>query len=77
MLAEKLGSIMVFTGHSLGIPKMHKLGANKKNYGKLDARYKFSKRVAAEQSALDKADSVIVSTNEELANQYSGYALDK
>ena len=77
MLAEKLGSIMVFTGHSLGIPKMRKLGANKKNYGKLDARYKFSKRVAAEQSALDKADSVIVSTNEELANQYSGYALDK
>ena len=77
MLAERMDSTLVFTGHSLGIPKMQKLGVNKRNYAEFDRRFNFSKRLAAEQVAIDKASAIIVSTRDELENQYSGYRIDR
>lgn len=76
-IAAKTEAVLVFTGHSLGIPKMKKLGVNKKNFAKFDKEYNFSKRLKAEQKAIDKADAVIVSTADELENQYAGYRIDK
>jgi sucrose-6F-phosphate phosphohydrolase len=76
-LAEKTGSIFVFTAHSLAIPKMQKLGVKKENYAKYDYTFNFSKRVVAEQIAIEKADAVIVSTRDEIENQYAGYRIDK
>ncbi len=77
VIAKKFGSILTFTGHSLGVPKMQKLGVNKANYMGFDKRFNFTKRLKAEQTAIDSSDAIIVSTKEEIENQYSGYNLDK
>ena len=75
-LSEKTDAVFVFTGHSLGIPKMQKLGVNGKNFAQYDRVFNFSKRLAAEQAAIKKADAVIGSTRDELDNQYSSYRID-
>ncbi len=77
ILADKTGAVFVFTGHSLGIPKMQKLGVNDSNYDEFDRVFNFSKRILAEQTIIDKADAIIVSTRNEVENQYTGYRADR
>ncbi|MCL5419842.1 MAG: HAD-IIB family hydrolase [Candidatus Marsarchaeota archaeon] len=77
VLSERTDAVLTFTGHSLGIPKMQRLGVDRDTYSDMDRKFNFSRRIAAEQSAIDKADAVIVSTHDELENQYSGYAIDR
>ncbi len=77
ILAKRMDSLLVFTGHSLGVPKMQKLGVNRGNFKSFDRKFNFSKRVKAEQTAMKEADAIVVSTKDELEKQYSGYDIDR
>ncbi len=75
-LSKLTGVPFIFTAHSLGKPKMEKLGINKKNYADFERKFHFSIRLKAEQEAMDKASAIIVSTRQELEEQYSKYQID-
>ena len=76
-LSKHYKKSQVHTGHSLGIPKMQRLGVNKDNYSDFDKIYRFSRRIKAEQQAIDNSSVIIGSTMEEIRQQYSGYKADK
>lgn len=63
----------VHTGHSLGIPKMKRLGVNRSNYASYDRLFRFSRRIRAEQEVINNSSVIIGSTMEEIKQQYSGY----
>ena len=67
----KTGIPFTFTGHSLGAQKLDKLGTNKVNWPKMEARFNFSKRIAAERISMQNAARIIVSTGQEKEEQYS------
>ncbi len=75
-LSQELDIPHVHTGHSLGKPKMARLGVTDKNFAAMDQEYHFSERLKAEQHAIDNADAIVVSTNEERLFQYNMYDVD-
>lgn len=77
ILSEELGIPQVHTGHSLGIPKMKRLGVNHENARKFNKVFHFDKRIKAEQKVIDHAKAIIASTNEEIREQYSGYKIKR
>lgn len=76
-LSKDLKVPQVHTGHSLGIPKMRKLGVNDSNRKKLNRIFHFDKRVPAELAAVRNSATVITSTHEEIEKQYREYELEK
>lgn len=72
-LAQILGVPFVFTGHSLGRVKRLRLAEKAKNPESLDKRFNFPARVEAEEMSLDTASLVVVSTNQEIEEQYHVY----
>ncbi|NOZ50876.1 MAG: glycosyltransferase family 1 protein [Chloroflexi bacterium] len=70
ILRQQWGLPFTFTGHSLGAQKMDKLHASAENLAALDAEYHFSQRIMAERVAMNHADRVIVSTQQERVEQY-------
>lgn len=75
-LSQELGIPLVHTGHSLGKPKMARLGVTDRNYTEMDGIYHFTERFHAEQFTIDNADAIVVSTNEERLFQYNMYDVD-
>ncbi len=75
-LSQELGIVQVHTGHSLGKPKMARLGVTDKNFAEKDAEYHFTERLRAEQHAIDNANAIVVSTDEERLFQYNMYDVD-
>jgi len=73
-LAAILGIPMIFTGHSLGRSKVARLIEKGASRGQLEKKYKISRRIEAEEVALDSAQLVITSTRQEHLEQYSVYA---
>jgi sucrose-phosphate synthase len=71
LFRQKTGIGFTFTGHSLGAQKLDKLGTNLENVDAMEARYHFSKRIAAERFAMQYASKIITSTNQERREQYS------
>ena len=71
MLKDKLQIPYSFTGHSLGAQKLDKLGADDRNIYDLDKKYRFSKRIKAERTAIRFADIIFVSTKQEQDEQYN------
>ncbi len=69
-LKQGHGRPFTFTGHSLGAQKMDKLGVNADNFEAMEARYHFSKRLAAERQGMALADTIVTSTSEERFGQY-------
>ena len=67
----KAGLGFTLTGHSLGAQKMDKLGTGAANWADMEARYKFSKRIAAERMAMAGAARIVVSTGQEQREQYA------
>ncbi len=59
-----------FTAHSLGAQKLEKLGATPQNLARLDARFHFRQRLAAERVAMNRAAIIITSTRQERMEQY-------
>ncbi len=72
-LSDKLNIPQVHTGHSLGKNKMDRLGVKKDNYKKFDKIYNFTKRLAAEQLAVDNSEAIIVSSEYEQKVLYKPY----
>jgi sucrose-phosphate synthase len=71
LFRQKTGIGFTFTGHSLGAQKLDKLGTNLQNIDAMEARYHFSKRIAAERLAMHYAAKIITSTNQERREQYA------
>ncbi len=73
-LARTLHIPYVFTGHSLGRVKLRRLTAAKHDRAELEHKYRFGTRIEAEEFALEVASMVVVSTNQEIEEQYELYA---
>lgn len=71
LLERKTGLGFTFTGHSLGAQKLDKLGMTQSNAAEMEARYRFSCRIAAERLAMRRACRIITSTEQERREQYS------
>jgi len=70
-LAQHLtGLDFTFTGHSLGAQKLDKLGTTPENLERMEARYRFSRRIAAERLCMRRAYRIIASTEQERREQY-------
>jgi sucrose-phosphate synthase len=80
LVAHTLGVDMVLTGHSLGRNKLeHLLKAGHMGRGEAEATYAISRRIEAEERALDAALMVFTSTQQEVSDQwglYDGYNAD-
>ncbi|MEW5822501.1 MAG: glycosyltransferase [Cyanobacteriota bacterium] len=63
----------VFTAHSLGKPKLDDLRTKSSDLNGLDAKYRFSKRIEAEQDIIHYADALIISCEQEKQDQFSKY----
>ena len=74
LVQARLGVGFTFTGHSLGAQKLDKLAGAGASFDALEDRYRFSRRIAAERLAMDRANRIITSTDEERRGQY-GHAL--
>ncbi len=72
-LAGQLGVPFAFTGHSLGRVKRRRLLAVGVEREQLEERYRITRRIDAEESALGMADLVITSTRQEVTSQYELY----
>jgi sucrose-phosphate synthase len=72
-LARLLGIPFVFTGHSLGRVKKGLLLEKGGEADALEQRYQFSRRIEAEETALDTAALVVASTAQEIEEQYALY----
>ncbi len=74
LLHQQTGVPFSFTGHSLGAQKMDKLHVSADTLSALDARFHFKERITAERIAMNHADVIIVSTEQEKCEQYSHQA---
>ncbi len=72
-VANQLGVPLVFTGHSLGRVKRRRLLANGLNRDDIESQYHISRRVSVEEDTLAAADLVVVSTRNEIEEQYGLY----
>jgi len=72
-LAKLLGVPFVFTGHSLGRVKRRRLEEEGGDPGRIEARYNLTRRIEAEEQALESAALVVASTHQEVSHQYEGY----
>ncbi len=72
-VAKILGVPFIFTGHSLGRVKKARLLEQGQQAEALEERYHFSRRIEAEEGALETAALVIASTRQEVREQYQIY----
>jgi sucrose-phosphate synthase len=75
-LSKELGVPQIHTGHSLGKPKMSRIGYHDENAAEMEAIYHFNERLSAEQETIDNAAAIVVSTDEERLCQYNMYHVD-
>jgi len=75
-LSRELDIVQVHTGHSLGIPKMKRLGVTKKNYDEFDREFHFTNRIKAENIAIKNSFAIVGSTMQEIKGQYKGYDIN-
>ena len=64
---------MAFTGHSLGRVKRQRLIDSGMDEETIERRYKITRRIDAEEFALDNATFVVASTQQEVDEQYAMY----
>ena len=71
LMQAQTGLQFTFTGHSLGAQKMDKLGMNSANRSQMEQQFRFSRRIAAERLAMNRAFRIITSTAQERMEQYA------
>ena len=71
LLERETGVPFTFTGHSLGAQKLDRLGMSKSSATALENRFRFSKRIAAERLAMERAVRIVTSTEQERREQYA------
>jgi sucrose-phosphate synthase len=72
-IARLLGVPFIFTGHSLGRIKKERLKEKGMKSSDIEHRYNITRRIDAEEFALDTAVRVIASTHQEVEEQYKLY----
>jgi len=72
-LAGLLGVPLVHTGHSLGKEKQARLLAKGMKLESIEEQYNMSARIEAEEIVLGTAAKVVVSTQQEIDEQYKNY----
>ena len=72
-LARLLGVPFVFTGHSLGRVKRQRLLDSGVSSKKIEADYAISRRIEAEEFALETCSLICTSTHQEVKEQYEKY----
>jgi len=72
-VAKILGIPFLFTGHSLGRVKKARLLDRGQSMETLEKRYRISRRIEAEEAALESANLVVASTRQEVREQYELY----
>lgn len=72
-LARLLGVPFVFTGHSLGRVKRQRLEDSGVPEDKIESRYAISRRIEAEEFALETCSLICTSTHQEVKEQYEQY----
>jgi len=72
-LAQLLGVPLIHTGHSLGRDKRERLLAAGEKAGAIDRRYRFARRIAAEEEILAESSLIFASTRQEVERQYGLY----
>lgn len=72
-LSNLLETPLVFTGHSLGHVKRERLLERGGKPESIEKQYQLSKRIEAENMALDNASLVVASTHQEVDEQYNRY----
>ncbi len=72
-LARLLGRPFVFTGHSLGRVKKERLIESGVSEKKIENSYRISRRIEAEEFALETCSLIITSTHQEVKQQYEKY----
>jgi sucrose-phosphate synthase len=72
-LAEIFGTPFVYTGHSLGRPKMQRLTDEGMKEEVIIKKFKIDYRIQMEEEVLKKADLIIASTHQEVGEQYGQY----
>lgn len=72
-LSSILGVPLFHTGHSLGRVKKQRLSDSGLSFSQIEKKYNISRRIEAEEIALDSAVRVIASTGQEIQEQYSTY----
>ena len=70
LMQAKTGMQFTFTGHSLGAQKMDKLGMSSANAEQMEQQFRFSRRIASERLAMERAFRIITSTMQERTEQY-------
>ncbi|XP_057522817.1 sucrose-phosphate synthase [Amaranthus tricolor] len=74
LLSGALNVPMVFTGHSLGRDKLEQLlKQGRLSREEINATYKISRRIEAEELCLDASETVITSTKQEIEEQWQLY----
>jgi len=72
-IAHQLGVPLIHTGHSLGRVKRRRLLASGLKRAEIESRYTMSRRVEAEEATLGATSLVIVSSHNEIDEQYGLY----
>lgn len=72
-LTGVLGTPMAFTGHSLGRVKRQRLLDKGNKLESIERRYKITRRIEAEETALEFASFMVASTGQEIREQYELY----
>ncbi len=72
-LAERLNVPLVFTGHSLGIPKRDKLAQSGMSAEKMNKDFQIEQRIDVENEVVRRASFIVTSTEQEVEEQYAPY----
>jgi sucrose-phosphate synthase len=72
-LSRLLGVPFIFTGHSLGRVKKQRLVDSGVSLDKIESRYAISRRIEAEEFALETCSLICTSTRQEVKEQYEQY----
>jgi len=72
-LSQIFGLPFIFTGHSLGREKLHKLLNDGMKEEDVIKKYKINTRIQSEEEILTSADLIVTSTRQEIDRQYAIY----
>ncbi len=73
LISQALDIPLVFTGHSLGREKKRRLIAGGMHQAQIENNYSISRRIDAEELAIDNSSLIITSTSQEADHQYARY----